>query len=142
MLEGKSGVFHREANIKITEVGPQTDLSKIHRGDEVVVGTKADPDLNNALYGIGPIGSTPMVVEGGEGRAWVKGDVMYLQTPLSVFSPRILGTNHANGRYRAYKLVSSTLVMASNDEGKTVTLKVKRAAQADVMAEALSGSIN
>jgi len=140
MLEGKSGVFHKEATIKISEVGPQTDLGKINRSDEVVVGTKADADLNNALYGIGPIGSTAMVVEGGEGRVWVKGTAMYMQTPLSVFSPKVEGASHANGRYRAYKLPASTVVMASNDEGKTVTLKIKRISQAEVMSEALNGS--
>ncbi|MEC4242112.1 MULTISPECIES: DotH/IcmK family type IV secretion protein [Pseudomonas] len=140
MLEGKSGVFHKEATVKLTEVGPQTDLAKINRSDEVVVGTKADSDLNNALYGVGPIGSTAMVVEGGEGRVWVKGNVMYMQTPLSVFSPKVVGASHANGRYRAYKLPASTVVMASNGEGKTVTLKVKRIAQSDVMAEVANGS--
>lgn len=140
MLEGKSGVFHKEATIKISEVGPQTDLGKINRSDEVVVGTKADADLNNALYGIGPIGSTAMVVEGGEGRVWVKGTAMYMQTPLSVFSPKVEGASHANGRYRAYKLPASTVVMASNDEGKTVTLKIKRISQAEVMSEVTNGS--
>lgn len=140
MLEGKSGVFHKEATIKISEVGPQTDLGKINRSDEVVVGTKADADLNNALYGIGPIGSTAMVVEGGEGRVWVKGTSMYMQTPLSVFSPKVEGASHANGRYRAYKLPASTVVMASNDEGKTVTLKIKRISQAEAMSEAANGS--
>lgn len=140
MLEGKSGVFHKEATVKISEVGPQTDLGKINRADEIVVGTKADADLNNALYGVGPIGSTVMVVEGGEGRVWVKGTDMYMQTPLSVFSPRILGVTHANGRYRAYKLKESPVVMASNDEGKTVTLKIKRISQADIMSEATNGS--
>ena len=140
MLEGKSGVFHKEATIKVSEVGPQTDLAKINRSDEVVVGTKSDADLNNALYGVGPIGSTAMVVEGGEGRVWVKGTSMYMQTPLSVFSPKVEGASHANGRYRAYKLPASTVVMASNDEGKTVTLKIKRVSQADVMSEVTSGS--
>lgn len=140
MLEGKSGVFHKEATIKISEVGPQTDLGQINRSDEVVVGTKADADLNNALYGVGPIGSTAMVVEGGEGRVWVKGTAMYMQTPLSVFSPKVEGASHANGRYRAYKLPASTVVMASNDEGKTVTLKIKRISQAEIMNEATNGS--
>lgn len=139
MLESKSGVFHKEAQIKLSEVGPQTDLSKINRADEVVVGTKADSDLNNALYGVGPIGSTAMVVEGGEARVWLKDDVMYMQTPLSVFSPKVAGASHANGRYRAYKIPASTVIMASNDEGKTVTLKVKRIAQSDVMSEVING---
>lgn len=142
MLEGQSGVFHKEATIKLSEVGPQTDLKKINRADEVVVGTRTDADLNNALYGVGPVGSKPMVVEGGEGRVWIKGPWMYMQTPLSVFSPRVEGTSHANGKYRAYKLPSSTVVMASNEEGKTVTLKIKRIAQEDALSEAMSGSAN
>ncbi|MDZ5605233.1 DotH/IcmK family type IV secretion protein [Pseudomonas sp. RP23018S] len=141
MLEGQAGVFHKEATMKLfSEVGPQTDLAKVSRGDEVTVGTRADADLNNTLYGIGPIGSQAMVVEGGEGRAWTIGKWMYLQTPLSVFSPRVEGATHANGKYRAYKLPASTVVMASNEEGKTVTLKIKRIAQSDALSETMNGS--
>lgn len=141
MLEGQAGVFHKEATMKLfSEVGPQTDLAKVSRADEVTVGTRADADLNNTLYGIGPIGSQAMVVEGGEGRAWTKGNWMYLQTPLSVFSPRVEGATHANGKYRAYKLPASTVVMASNEEGKTVTLKIKRIAQSDALSATMNGS--
>jgi hypothetical protein len=137
-LDGKSAVYHREATIKINEVGPQTDLKKINRGDEVIVGAKTDPDLNNALYGVGPVGSQLMSLEGGEGRAWLKGSVLYVQTPLSIFSPKVIGVTHANGRNRAYKLAASPTVMASNDEGKTITLHVKRRAEAEIFTESLN----
>ena len=139
-VESKSGVYHKEATIKISEVGPQTDLKTINRGDEVIVGTQTDTDLNNALYGIGPLGSQQMVVEGGEGKAWFKDNALFLQTPLSVFSPKVTKVTHANGRYRAYKLPASPTIMASNNEGKTVTLLIKRSAQADALAESMSGS--
>lgn len=139
-LEAKSGVYHKEATIKISEVGPQTDLKKINRGDEVVIGTRTDADLNNVLYGIGPVGSQKMMAEGGEANAWVKGNFLYLQTPLSVFSPKVLGTTHANGKYRAYKLPASTMVMGSNEEGRTVTLKIKRISESDVFAESQKGN--
>lgn len=140
ILSSKSGVFHKVATIKIDEVGPQTDLKKVNRGDEVTVGTQSDGDLNNALYGVAPPGSQTMVVEGGEGRAWLKGEFLYMQTPLSVFSPKVIGASHANGRYRAYKMAASTLVMASNDEGKTVSLKIKRNGQTSIFAESQSGN--
>ncbi|WP_219096314.1 DotH/IcmK family type IV secretion protein [Pseudomonas sp. UMAB-40] len=136
----KSGVYHKEATVKISEVGPQTDLKTINRGDEVIVGTQTDADLNNALYGIGPQGSQQMVVEGGEGKAWLKDNAVFLQTPLSVFSPKVTKVTHANGRYRAYKLPASPTIMASNNEGKTVTLLIKRSAQASAFAESMSGS--
>ena len=139
-LEGKSGVYHKEATVKISEVGPQTDLKSINRGDEVIVGTRTDADLNNALYGIGPLGSQLMVVEGGEGKAWLKENSIFLQTPLSVYSPKVAGVTHANGRYRAYKLPASPTIMATNNEGKSVTLMIKRSQQASTFAESMSGS--
>lgn len=139
-VSGKSGVYHKEVTVKIDEVGPQTDLKKVNRADEVIVGTKTDSDLNSALYGVGPIGSKAMVVEGGEGRAWIKGAALYLQTPLSVFSPRVMGASHANGRYRAYKLPTTSIVMASNNEGKTVSLKIKRNVATSIYEESQQGS--
>lgn len=139
-LEGKAGLYHKEATIKISEVGPQTDLKSINRGDEVIVGTRTDADLNNALYGIGPLGSQLMIVEGGEGKAWLKENTIFLQTPLSVYSPKVGGVTHANGRYRAYKLPASPTIMATNTEGKSVTLMIKRSQQASTFAESMSGS--
>lgn len=139
-VSAKSGVYHKEATVKISEVGPQTDLKKINRGDEIVVGTQTDADLNNALYGIGPPGSQQMVVEGGEGKAWLKDNAVFLQTPLSVFSPKVIKVTHANGRYKAYKLPPSPTIMTSNTEGKTVTLLIKRSPQASAFADSMSGS--
>lgn len=139
-LVSMSGVYHSDATVKLMEVGPQTDLHNVNRGDEIVVGAKADEDLNNALYGIGPQNSKEMVVEGGEAKAWLKGNFLYLQTPLSIFSPRVLGATHANGPYKAYKVPSSTMVMASNDEGKTISLHIKRSIASEIYSEATSGS--
>ena len=85
-----------------------------------------EPDLNNALYGISPSGSETMVLDGDNGRAWVKGDFLYLQTTLAVFSPRVLATSHGNGKYRAYKLPKTTRYTGTNESGRTVSVRVMR----------------
>ncbi|WP_178125745.1 DotH/IcmK family type IV secretion protein [Pseudomonas sp. EMN2] len=140
VMIAKSGVFHQMATIKVNEVGPQTDLKSVGRGDEVKIGTKADPDLNSALYGVGPVNSKEMDVEGGEARAWLKDKTIYLQTPLAIFSPDVQGATHALGRYRAYKIPYTTVAWATNEEGKTVSLRIKPSRTAEIFDEALQGS--
>lgn len=132
LLQGKSGIYHREATIRVGEVGPQTDLGQLFQGTPMTVGAPANEDLNNALYGIAPAGSTPMIVEGGQGKAWLRGDSLFVQTPLAVFSPRPLGVTHGNGNYRAYELPLISPVMGTNTHGQTVILRVKRSIAPDV----------
>ncbi|MBX6653628.1 hypothetical protein ISF12_10270 [Pseudomonas aeruginosa] len=126
LLVAKPAMYHRQATIRIGDVGPQTNTGDMYKNTGVVLGTPTDMDLNHALYGVSPDGTEQMVVEGGEGQAWLKGDFLYLRTPLAVFSPEILGASPGNGRYRAYKLVKTTTVMATNTEGSTVKLKIMR----------------
>lgn len=126
LLVAKPSMYHRVATIRIGDVGPQTNPAEMFKDSGVALGAPTDMDLNHALYGVSPDGSEEMVVEGGEGQAWMKGNSLYLRTPLAVFSPEILGASPGNGRYRAYKLVKATTVMATNTEGTTVKLKIMR----------------
>ncbi|MDH0959050.1 hypothetical protein EGJ86_19495 [Pseudomonas sp. o96-267] len=126
VLVGKPSMFHRVATLRVAEVGPQTDTALLFQNSGVAVGTPSDADLNNALYGVGPIGSEEMVVEGAEGKAWLKGKYLYLQTPVAVFSPEILRTSPGNGKFRAYKFERTPVVMGTDTGGKTVTLRIKR----------------
>lgn len=128
IVEGKSGIFHRTATMRVNEAGPQTDLAQMFAdsGNAVRVGVPVSVDLNNALYGVTPSGATPMVLTGGEGRAWVKGDHMYVQTSLAIFSPAIIDTAYGNGRFRAYQLPLAPLVMGTNIAGQTVTMRIER----------------
>lgn len=126
LLVAKPSMYHRSATLRVSDVGPQTSKSQLFQSTGVRVGTEADVDLNNALYGVSPVGSEEMVVQGADGKAWIKGDHLYLQTPVAVFSPEILGTSPGNGKYRAYKLPKTTTVMGTNEEGQTVTLRIAR----------------
>lgn len=136
MLVGKPAMFHRLATIRIGDVGPQTNTSELFEKNGVSLGAKTDPDLNHTLYGVAPDGSEQMVVQGGDGKAWIKGDYLYLQTSLSVFSPEILGASPGNGRFKAYKLVLSPVVMATDNRGQTVSLKIMRSPAAQILDQA------
>lgn len=125
-LVGKPAMFHRVATMRVSDAGPQTNVAELFQGNGVSIGTEADVDLNNALYGVSPIGSEKMVVEGAEGNAWVKGDYLYLQTPLAVFSPEILRASPGSGKYRAYKLPKTTAVMGTGPDGRTITMRIMR----------------
>lgn len=133
-LVTKPAMYHRLATMRVGAPGPQTSKADLFRDSGITLGTEADEGLNHALYGVSPDGAEPMVVEGGEGRAWSTKDALYLQTPLAVFSPQILRTSPGNGRYHAYKLVPSSVVMATNDEGRTITLRIARPTGADILS--------
>ncbi|MBA1280230.1 DotH/IcmK family type IV secretion protein [Stutzerimonas stutzeri] len=126
LLVGKPSMYHRSVTLRVSDVGPQTSKSQLFQNTGVRIGTEADVDLNNALYGVSPSGSEEMVLQGSEGKAWIKGEHLYLQTPIAVFSPEILGTSPGNGKFRAYKLPRTTTVMGTNAEGQTVTLRIAR----------------
>jgi hypothetical protein len=126
LLVGKPAMYHRVATMRVSDVGPQTNVAEMFQGNGVSIGTEEDVDLNSALYGVSPVGSEQMVVEGAEGKAWVKGDYLYVQTPIAVFSPEILRSSPGNGKYRAYKLPKTTAVMGTGTDGRTVTLRILR----------------
>lgn len=126
IVNGKPSMFHRNATLRVASAGPQTDPASLYQETGIRLGMAQEPDLNNALYGISPSASETMVLEGDNGRAWVKGDFLYLQTTLAVFSPRVLATSHGNGKYRAYKLPKTTRFSGTNESGKTVSVRVMR----------------
>lgn len=126
LLEGKGGIYHRVVTLRINDVGPQSDQVSLLSNSGVAIGAETDVDLNHALYGVGPTGSEEMVIEGGDGKAWLRGNELFVQTPVAVFSPKILRTSPGNGKYRAYKLPATTTILGTNTDGQTVTLKVKR----------------
>lgn len=139
-LIGKPSMYHRIATMRVNQAGPQTDIASLYQRSGVVAGTETDSDLNNALYGVSPLGSETMVVQGAEGKAWIKGEFLYLQTPMSVFSPEILRSSNGSAGYRAYKLPKTTTVMGTNSEGQTVTLKILRHPAVDILGQSASGS--
>lgn len=126
LLEGKSGIYHRIATMRVSETGPQTNVTEMFSNTNVRIGAATNADLNSALYGVTPLGATQMVLTGAEGRAWIKDDLLYVQTPLAVFSPDILAVSHGNGGYRAYELPLTTTVMGTNSSGQTVTMRIER----------------
>lgn len=126
IVNGKPSMFHRTATLRVAAAGPQTDQSLLFQDTSVRLGMAQEPDLNNALYGISPTASEAMVLEGDKGRAWIKGEYLYVQTTLAVFSPRVLATSHGNGKYRAYKLPKATRFTGTNESGRTVSVRVMR----------------
>ncbi len=126
IVNGKPSMFHRNATLRIASAGPQTDRASLYQDTSVRLGMAQEPDLNNALYGISPSASETMVLDGDNGRAWIKGEYLYLQTTLAVFSPRVLATSHGNGKYRAYKLPKTTRFTGTNESGRTLSVRVMR----------------
>lgn len=127
VLVTKPSMFHRNATMRLSLVGPNTDYgTAFNSGKASTRGSKFNTDLNNVLYGVSPADSEALSVEGGRGKAWLKGDTLYLQTDLAIFSPAIIEASHSNGKYKAYALPNTTRVMGTDSSGKTISMRIVR----------------
>lgn len=126
VLVTKPALFHSEATIRIGSTGPNSSYAQLFQGGMPAAGAKSNPDLNNALHGVTPAESERLVMEGANGKAWVKGDHIYVQTDLAIFNPSVLESTHSGGRYRAYKLPKTTRILGTNAAGQTVSVRLMR----------------
>lgn len=123
ILVSKPGLFHREATIRLGTTGPNSSYESLFR-QGVAAGASSNQDLNNVLHGVSPADSERLVMDGASGKAWSKGEHIYVQTDLAIFSPAVLESTHSAGRFRAYKLPKTTRIMGTNTAGQTVTVRL------------------
>lgn len=126
VLVTKPALFHSVATVRIGSTGPNSNYSQLFQGGVTAAGAKSNPDLNNALHGVSPADSERLVMEGANGKAWSKGEHVYVQTDLAIFNPSVIESSHSGGRYRAYKLPKTTRILGTNAAGQTVSARLMR----------------
>ena len=80
--------------------------------------------LLNVLDGIAPPGGKPLNVVGGQGRAWLIGNKMYVRTRLTIISPSWLSIMSSPDGTKAYLMERSSTVLVSK-YGDPVELKLE-----------------
>lgn len=130
VLVTKPALFHSVATVRIGSTGPNSNYAQLFQAGANAAGAKSNPDLNNALHGVSPVDSQRLVMEGANGKAWTKGDHVYVQTDLAIFSPTVLESTHSGGRYKAYKLPKTTRILGTNAAGQTVSVRLMRSPSA------------
>lgn len=80
--------------------------------------------LMNLLDGVAPQDARPLEVVGGGGQAWLRGNTMYLRTPLTVLSPSYDATMSSADGTKVYQMNATPLVLVS-DRGRSTTMTIK-----------------
>jgi intracellular multiplication protein IcmK len=83
------------------------------------------PALTSVINNIAPPGSKLLKVSGGQAKAWLFGDTMYVRTNLPVVSPAWISTmKGASGTVSAYELPKSPVILVM-DNGRLRKLTVE-----------------
>jgi intracellular multiplication protein IcmK len=80
--------------------------------------------LMNLLDGVAPQDARPLEVVGGGAQAWLRGDVMFLRTPLTLLSPSYDATMSSADGTKVYQMTATPLVLVS-DRGRSTTITIK-----------------
>lgn len=119
LIPGQKAVDYR-VDLRIQGLGPNAKDSPISHG----LPPHADDVLLHVLDGVPPAGSTRLTVSGGDARAWLLNDKMYVRTNLTILSPGWIGTMTSADGMHAYEMQKSPVLLVSW-HGKVMQLKVE-----------------
>lgn len=119
LIPGQKAVDYR-VDLRIQGLGPnaQTPTSG------PALPSSASDLLLHVLEGVPPPGSTRLVVSGGDARAWLSNEKMYVRTNLTVLSPGWLASMTSADGMHAYEMQKSPVILVSW-HGKVMQLKVE-----------------
>ena len=119
LIPGQKEVDYR-VDMRIQGMGPNAQVP--------VLGDNLPPSANRVLLhvldGVPPAGSTRLTVSGGDARAWLFKNKMYVRTNLSILSPAWLATMTSADGMHAYEMQKSPVILVTW-HGKVMQLKVE-----------------
>ena len=80
--------------------------------------------LLKILDGVSPFGAKSIAVTGGDAKAWLKGNVLYLRTRLAVLSPSWISVMTSPDGTKAYEMEKTPSILVSK-YGKPVELRLE-----------------
>ena len=119
LIPGQKAVDYR-VDLRIQGLGPNAKESPITQG----LPSHANDVLLHVLDGVPPAGSTRLTVSGGDARAWLLNDRMFVRTNLTILSPGWIGTMTSADGMHAYEMQKSPVLLVSW-HGKVMQLKVE-----------------
>jgi intracellular multiplication protein IcmK len=119
LIPGQKAVDYR-VDLRIQGLGPNAKNMPLEEG----IPPSASELLLHVLDGVPPPGSQRLAVSGGDARAWLVNDKMYVRTNLTVLSPGWLASMTSADGMHAYEMLKSPVLLVSW-HGKVMQLKVE-----------------
>jgi intracellular multiplication protein IcmK len=119
LIPGQKAVDYR-VDLRIEGFGPNA----IRTQTEIRLPPHANDVLLHVLDGVPPAGSHRLTVSGGDARAWLLNDKMYVRTNLTIMSPAWLGSMTSADGTHAYEMQKSPVLLVSW-HGKVMQLKIE-----------------
>lgn len=119
LIPGQKAVDYR-VDLRIQGYGPNAKNLPMEDG----IPPAASDLLLHVLEGVPPNGSMRLTVSGGDARAWLLNDRMYVRTNLTVLSPGWIGSMTSADGMHAYEMQKAPVLLVSW-HGKVMQLKVE-----------------
>ncbi len=119
LIPGQKAVDYR-VDLRIQGYGPNAKSMPTEEG----VPPSASDILLHVLDGVPPPNSQRLVVNGGDARAWLSHEKMYVRTNLTVLSPGWIASMTSADGTHAYEMQKSPVLLVSW-HGKVMQLKVE-----------------
>lgn len=119
LIPGQKAVDYR-VDLRVQGYGPNAKSMPTEEG----IPPSANDLLLHVLEGVPPPGSRRLVVSGGDARAWLSNEKMYVRTNLTILSPGWLASMTSADGTHAYEMQKSPVLLVSW-HGKVMQLKVE-----------------
>lgn len=119
LIPGQKAVDYR-VDLRIQGYGPNAKNLPMEDG----IPPAASDLLLHVLEGVPPNGSTRLTVSGGDARAWLLNERMFVRTNLTVLSPGWIGSMTSADGMHAYEMQKAPVLLVSW-HGKVMQLKVE-----------------
>lgn len=119
LIPGQKAVDYR-VDLRVQGYGPNAKDMPLEEG----IPPSASELLLHVLDGVPPPGSQRLPVTGGDARAWLSNDRMYVRTNLTILSPGWLASMTSADGTHAYEMQKSPVLLVSW-HGKVMQLKVE-----------------
>ena len=119
LIPGQKAVDYR-VDLRIQGYGPLAKSMPMEEG----IPPSANDVLLHVLDGVPPDGSARLTVSGGDARAWLLKEKMFVRTSLTILSPGWIGSMTSADGTHAYEMQKSPVLLVSW-HGKVMQLKVE-----------------
>lgn len=119
LIPGQKAVDYR-VDLRIQGLGPNAKALPTEEG----IPPAASDVLLHVLDGVPPLNSQRLTVSGGDARAWIAGNKMYVRTNLTILSPGWIASMTSADGMHAYEMHKSPVLLVSW-HGKVMQLKVE-----------------
>ncbi|MCW8408494.1 type IV secretion protein IcmK [Legionella sp. PATHC035] len=119
LIPGQKAVDYR-VDLRVQGLGPNAKAMPLETG----IPPSASELLLHVLDGVPPPGSKRLGITGGDARAWLVNDRMYVRTNLTILSPGWLASMTSADGTHAYEMHKSPVLLVSW-HGKVMQLKVE-----------------